>query len=76
MYVCDVILWHVGNQITEVAGLSSLRRLTHLSLAGNRIDAISNLDSLPLQYLKLVSILWNIKEIGLTEALIWYQRNL
>ncbi len=44
----------LGNQITEISGVSGLTQLTHLSLANNRIEQIGNLDDLPLKYLNLV----------------------
>ena len=43
------------NQITEINGISSLHQLTHLSLADNRLERITNLDHLPIKTLNLVS---------------------
>ena len=38
----------------EISGLMGLRCLSHLTLASNRIEQISNLTNLPLKYLNLV----------------------
>ena len=43
------------NDISEIQGLSSCHRLSHLSLVSNKIARIANLDSLPLKSLSLVS---------------------
>ena len=43
------------NSISEIQGLSSCHRLTHLSLMNNNISRIANLDNLPLKALNLVS---------------------
>ncbi|CAI8019545.1 Leucine-rich repeat and guanylate kinase domain-containing protein [Geodia barretti] len=61
------LLFLDGNQITAISGLDSLSRLSHLSLASNRIDTISNLTSLPLKYLRLSGN--NIVEIENLETL-------
>ena len=45
------------NDISEIQGLSSCHRLSHLSLMNNRIARIANLDNLPLKSLNLVSCL-------------------
>ena len=52
---CISIFLPPGNQITVISGVQSLARLTHLSLAENRIESIANLNGLPLQNLNLVS---------------------
>ena len=45
------------NSISEIQGLSSCHRLTHLSLMNNNISRIANLDNLPLKSLDLVGTL-------------------
>jgi len=50
---CLLIL--TDNEITEIRGLSSCRRLKYLSLGNNKIDRIQGLDCLPLKFLSLVN---------------------
>lgn len=45
-----------GNHIMEISGLMGLPCLSHLTLASNRIEQISNLTDLPLKYLNLVCV--------------------
>lgn len=48
----------IDNSFCEIGGLEQCCRLTHLSLAHNKITKISGLDSLPLTHLCLVSWLF------------------
>ena len=55
IFFLDPMVTCSDNQITEISGISSLRQLTHLSLADNRLEHITNLDNLPIKTLNLVS---------------------
>ena len=57
MEVCDFVTfsnYFADNKIEEMFGMEACRRLTHLSLAHNKLNKIQGIEHLPIKHLNLV----------------------